>query len=70
MNERELKVKRKYGDLSHWKGVLQKTYRQIHIDEVDFTGHVTLVVFNKVKEPISFKLTDHDDFNIVADGFI
>ncbi|MDQ8738365.1 DUF402 domain-containing protein [Paenibacillus sp. LHD-38] len=42
----------------------------MYIEEVDFTGHVTLVVFNKVKEPISFKLADHDDFNIVANGFM
>ncbi|WP_054028787.1 DUF402 domain-containing protein [Bacillus sp. FJAT-28004] len=63
-------MKRKYGDLSHWRGILQKTYKQMYIEEVDFTGHVTLVIFNKVKEPISFKLADHDDFNIVANGFM
>lgn len=42
----------------------------MYIEEVGFTGHVTLVVFNKVKEPISFKLADYDDFIIVANGFM
>ncbi|GLX70496.1 DUF402 domain-containing protein [Paenibacillus glycanilyticus] len=63
-------MKRKYGDLSHWRGIIQKKYRQMYIEEVGFTGHVTLVVFNKVKESISFKLADQDDFYIVADGFM
>lgn len=44
-------MKRKYGDLAHWRGILQKTYKQMYIEEVGFTGHVTLVVFDKVMEP-------------------
>lgn len=62
-------MKRKYGDLAHWRGILQKTYRQMYIEEVGFTAHVTLVVFDKVKEPITFYVDDSDDFIIVANGF-
>lgn len=62
-------MKRKYGDLSHWRGILQKTYRQMYIEEIGFTGHVTLVIFDKVKEPITFNVAEYNDFIIVANGF-
>ena len=45
-------LKRRYGDRSEWKRLLDKEYTQAFIDTEGFKGYVTLIKVNKVTEPL------------------
>ena len=62
-------LKRRYGDRSEWKRLLDKEYTQALIDTEGFKGYVTLIKVNKVTEPLYVKYKDQK-ICIVNDGYI
>ena len=48
-------LKRKYGDRSDWKRVIERKYAQSYIDTNEFKGYITLLNTVKVAEPLSVK---------------
>lgn len=45
-------LKRKYGNRSDWKRVLESDYCQIFHDDEDFRGYITLLNIIEVREPL------------------
>ncbi len=62
-------MKRKYGDRSEWKRVIDRDYTQSFFDTKEFKGYVTLIKVNKVAAPLSTKYGE-EKFCIVDDGYI
>lgn len=62
-------MKRKIADLSDWTSLMEKTYTQMTIEEPEFQGYVTKVRFDRVKEPIRYRIGEYDDYFIVNDGY-
>lgn len=48
-------LKRKYGNRSNWKRVLKSDYQQIFHHDKDFSGYITLLNINEVREPLVVK---------------
>jgi predicted RNA-binding protein associated with RNAse of E/G family len=46
-------LKRRFGDRSDWKRVLDKDYTQAFLDRDGFKGYATLLKINKVIEPLT-----------------
>lgn len=62
-------LKRKYGDRSDWKRVIERKYAQSYIDTNEFKGYITLLNTIKVVEPISVRYGEID-VCIVDDGYL
>lgn len=62
-------LKRKYGDRSDWKRVIERKYAQSYVDTNDFTGYITLLNTIKVAAPISVRY-GKNDVCIVDDGYL
>lgn len=62
-------MKRKYGDRSQWKRVIDRDYTQSFFDTEEFKGYVTLIKVNKVAAPLSAKYGG-EKLCIVDDGYI
>ncbi|MFD2043700.1 DUF402 domain-containing protein [Ornithinibacillus salinisoli] len=53
-------LKRKYGDRSNWKRIVDREYIQDYIHLRDYKGFVTLLKMNKVTEPLSISYGDKE----------
>lgn len=62
-------LKRRFGDRSEWKRVIDRKYVQSFIDTEGFKGYVTLLKVNKVSAPLYVQYGD-EKICIVDDGFI
>lgn len=62
-------MKRKYGDRSDWKRVLEREYAQLYLETDDFKGYISLLKIAKVKEPLHVKYFDQN-VCIVNDGYM
>ncbi|WP_151735198.1 DUF402 domain-containing protein [Paenibacillus tengchongensis] len=62
-------MKRKYGDRSDWKRVLEREYAQSYLETDHFKGYVSLLKIAKVKEPLYVKYIDQN-ICLVNDGYI
>lgn len=45
-------LKRKYGDRSNWKRILEREYAQSYLETENFKGYITLLKIVKVAEPL------------------
>ncbi|MEK3715675.1 DUF402 domain-containing protein [Paenibacillus sp. FSL R7-0333] len=61
-------MKRKYGDRSDWKRVLEREYVQSYLETDNFKGYLSLLKIAKVKEPLYVKYFDQK-VCIVNDGY-
>ncbi|MCJ7839793.1 DUF402 domain-containing protein [Lederbergia sp. NSJ-179] len=61
-------LKRKYGDRTGWKRILDREFRQMFLDTEEFTGNITLLKIHKVIEP-SFVQYRDKRVCIVDDGY-
>jgi uncharacterized protein len=63
-------LKRKFGDRSEWKRVIQRKYSQSYLDTKEFTGYITLLNTIKVTEPLSVSYFAEKKVCIVDDGYM
>jgi predicted RNA-binding protein associated with RNAse of E/G family len=59
-------MKRKYANRPDWKRIIEREYKQLYVEDDDFTGYISLLVLNKVKEPLFVNVPGKEDF-CVAD---
>ncbi|WP_313891637.1 DUF402 domain-containing protein [Psychrobacillus sp.] len=45
-------LKRKYGDRSGWKRIIERKYSQTYMESREFIGHITLLHLVQVSEPL------------------
>lgn len=62
-------LKRKFGDRSGWKRVLNKEYAQTHLNTEEFEGYITLLHTVKVSQPLTVPY-GNDTLCIVDDGYM
>lgn len=62
-------MKRKYGDRSNWKRVLEREYAQSYLETDNFKGYLSLLKIAKVKDPLYVKYSDQN-ICIVNDGYL
>lgn len=62
-------LKRKYGERSEWKRILQRKFAQSFLDTKEFKGHITLLHTIQVSEPL-FVNYGEKDVCIVDDGYM
>jgi predicted RNA-binding protein associated with RNAse of E/G family len=62
-------LKRKYGDRSDWKRVLEREYAQSFLETETFKGHITLLKIVKAVEPLYVSYNDRS-VCIVDDGYL
>ncbi|WP_108670402.1 DUF402 domain-containing protein [Peribacillus acanthi] len=62
-------LKRRYGNRSEWKRVLQRQYAQSFLDTEDFKGYITLLHTIEVSKP-SFVNYGEKNVCIVDDGYM
>lgn len=62
-------MKRKYGDRSDWKRVLDREYVQSYLETDNFKGYLSLLKITKVNEPLYVKYAD-ENICIVNDGYL
>lgn len=62
-------LKRKYGNRSEWKRVLQSKYAQSFLDSKEFNGYITLLHTIKVTEPL-FVSYGKKNLCIVDNGYM
>jgi predicted RNA-binding protein associated with RNAse of E/G family len=62
-------LKRKYGDRSDWKRLLEREYAQSYVESDNFKGYLSLLKIGKVKEPLYVTYNDQD-VCVVNDGFL
>ncbi len=62
-------LKRKYGNRSEWKRVLEREYAQAFLDTEQFMGFITLLHTIKVSEPL-FAFYEGKKVCIVEDGYM
>ncbi|MET1015141.1 MAG: DUF402 domain-containing protein [Paenisporosarcina sp.] len=51
-------LKRKFGDRSKWKRILDRDYVQTYMNTSEFKGHLTLIHLKKVAVPLTVKYDD------------
>ena len=61
-------LKRRFGDRSEWKRVIDREYVQSVLDTEGFKGYITLLKVNKVTEPLYVQYGE-EKICIVDDGF-
>lgn len=61
-------IKRKYGNHSGWKRILQKNYTQIYVDSKEYRGYVTLLNVEKVTQSLWTKHGEQE-ICIIDDGY-
>lgn len=62
-------LKRKYGNRSDWKRILERRYAQKYLESCDFTGYVTLLHTLKVTQPL-FDSYGEKKLCIVDEGYM
>lgn len=62
-------MKRKFGDRSEWKRILDRTYVQTYMEASEFKGHITLLHLKKVAAPLTVNYEDHHPICIADDGY-
>ncbi|HWL24615.1 MAG TPA: DUF402 domain-containing protein [Ureibacillus sp.] len=62
-------LKRKFGDRSDWKRVIERKYSQSSIDTNEFKGYITLLHTIRVTEPL-FVRYGEENVCIVDDGYM
>jgi len=62
-------MKRKYADRRDWQRILQKTYRQMSVDEEGFQGTISVVRLEKIREPLYVQYGE-DRICIVDQGYM
>ncbi|MDK7669164.1 DUF402 domain-containing protein [Cytobacillus oceanisediminis] len=62
-------LKRKFGDWSEWKRILERKYAQKYLNTKEFTGYITLLNTLKVTEPLSVSYGEKR-VCIVNDGYM
>lgn len=62
-------LKRKFGNRSEWKRVLERKYAQTYLDTNDFKGYITLLNTLRVTEPLSVRYGEKR-VCIVDDGYM
>ncbi|QOR68237.1 DUF402 domain-containing protein [Cytobacillus suaedae] len=62
-------LKRVYGNRPDWKRVVQREYYQTSIEDIEFSGHITLLKIKKVTEPL-FVQYGEKKICIVDDGYM
>lgn len=61
-------LKRKYGNRSNWKRILNRDYKQTYHHDKDFRGYITLLKIHNVTEPLFVKY-EESDVCIVDNGY-
>lgn len=62
-------LKRRYGDRSNWKRIVEREYTQSYIESKEFTGTITLLKLVQVTDPLIIKYGDKS-MSIVDNGYI
>jgi uncharacterized protein len=62
-------LKRKFGDRSEWKRLLERKYAQTFLNTKEFTGYITLLNILEVTEPLSVNYGEKR-VCIVNDGYM
>ncbi len=62
-------LKRRYGDRSEWKRLIDREYTQAFIDTDKFKGYGTLIKVNEVSEPLYVQYKEQQ-ICIVDDGYV
>lgn len=62
-------MKRKYADLSHWSNRPINIYRQKYIEDFDFKGHICLVKFENIINPITFCIGKEQELVIIDNQY-
>lgn len=62
-------LKRKFGDRSEWKRVIERKYSQSYLDTNEFKGYITLLNTLKVNEPLLVRYGE-ENVCIVNDGYM
>lgn len=62
-------LKRRYGDRSEWKRLIDREYTQAFIDTDKFKGYGTLIKVNEVSEPLYVQYKEQQ-ICIVNDGYV
>lgn len=62
-------IKRKFGNRSEWKRVIERNYSQLYIETNEFKGYITLLHTVKVTEPL-FVQYGEEKVCIVNDGYM
>lgn len=63
------RLKRKFGDRSEWKRILDRTYVQTYMEVPEFKGHITLLHLRKVAAPLTVRYDDDHHICIADDGY-
>lgn len=64
-----MKINRKYADKSGWKKILEKRFKTMYVDDVDFKGYLSLVCVDKTAIPLIKKTCD-ETICILDDGYM
>ncbi|MEI5906893.1 DUF402 domain-containing protein [Bacillus spongiae] len=62
-------LKRKYGDRSNWKRIIQREYAQKYVETEEFTGYITLLHMIEAREPLSIRYGEKD-LTIIDNGYM
>lgn len=62
-------MKRKYGDRSEWKRIVERKYSQSYMESKEFTGYITLLHLVQVSEPLWVNYGENN-ICIVDDGYM
>lgn len=62
-------LKRKFGDRSKWKRVIERKYSQSYLETNEFKGYITLLNTLKVNEPLLVRYGE-ENVCIVNDGYM
>lgn len=62
-------LKRKFGDRSEWKRILDRNYVQTYMEAPEFKGHITLLHLRKVAAPLTVRYDTDHHICIANDGY-
>jgi predicted RNA-binding protein associated with RNAse of E/G family len=61
-------MERKFADRSNWSRIIKKNFKLAHICNEEFSGYVSAIYIDKVKEPLMVNMLGKD-YCIVDDGY-
>ncbi|WP_165921079.1 DUF402 domain-containing protein [Paenibacillus albiflavus] len=62
-------MKRKYAKRSDWKRILEREYKQLYVEDVDYTGTISMLILTKVREPLFVSVGDKDKYCVADNGY-
>jgi predicted RNA-binding protein associated with RNAse of E/G family len=63
-------MKYKYANRADWKRVVEREYKQMYVEEDEFTGHITLFILKKVREQLFVTVDKKEPFCVADDGYM